>query len=166
MQTRHVSIVLASVLAISVSLPVAAAEKVTGVNKDFQAISKTSANIPGQPGHTFDQNAIVWKSVSSNPIFGEAWVSAIAQLDTTGEDAKERGYATNHYQSGDVSYFSWEGAINHTKKDGGDFERVARGTFTWLGGNGKFKTIKGSGTYTCKFTSKGGQCDWEGEPEM
>ena len=145
MQTRHVSIVLANVLAISVSLPVAAAEKVTGVNKDFQAISKTSANIPGQPGHTFEQNAIVWKSVSSNPIFGEAWVSAIAQLDTTGEDAKERGYATNHYQSGDVNYFSWEGAIKHTKKDGGDFERVARGTVTWLGGTGKSRPSRGRG---------------------
>ena len=31
---------------------------------------------------------------------------------------------------------------------------------------GKFKTIKGSGTYTCKSTPKGGQCDWEAEAEM
>jgi len=65
-----------------------------------------------------------------------------------------------------ISYFSWEGGIKHTKKDDGDFEGVARGTFTWLGGTGKFKTIKGSGTYTCKFTSKGDQCDRETEPEM
>jgi hypothetical protein len=43
---------------------------------------------------------------------------------------------------------------------------VAQGKFTWLGGTGKFKIIKGSATYTCKFTPKGGHCDWEGEPEM
>jgi hypothetical protein len=166
MQTRHISIVLATVLGLSICVPVAAAEKVAGVNKDFQRLSETSTTVPGQPGHTLKQIALLWKSISSNPTFGDAWVSANAQLDDMGNEAKERGYATNHYQDGDVSYISWEGAITHTKKDGGDFERVAKGTFTWLGGTGKFKTIKGSGTYTCKFTSKGGQCDWETEPEM
>jgi hypothetical protein len=166
MQTRHVSIVLASVLAIGVSLPVAAAEKVAGINKDYQRISENSANVPGQPGHTLKQVSLVWKSLSPNPTFGEGWVSAVAQLDTTGADSTERGYATSHIQNGDVIYSGWEGTVKTAKKDGGDFETVAQGTFTWLGGTGKFKTIKGVGTYTCKWTSKGGQCDWEGEPEM
>jgi hypothetical protein len=166
MQTRHVSIVLASVLAIGVSLPAAAADKVTGVHKEFQRVSEAVANVPGQPGRTLRQVSIVWKSTSSNPIFDQAWVSAVAQIDALGEDSKEQGYGTSHYPSGDVNYFTWEGAIKHTVKEGGDYDRVAQGKFTWLGGTGKFKAIKGSGTYTCKFTSKGGQCDWEGEPEM
>ena len=147
-------------------MTVAAAEKVAGINKDFQWLSETSANVPGQPGHTLKQIALVWKSVSSNPDFGEAWTSAVAQQDTIGIDSTERGYATNHLQNGDVNYVSWEGAVKTTMKDGGDFDTVSKGKFTWLGGTGKFKTIKGSGTYTCKFTPKGGQCDWEGEPEM
>ena len=171
MQTRHVSIgvasiVFATVLTLSLSFPVAAAEKVAGINKDFQSLSETSANVPGQPGHTLKQIALVWKSVSSNPDFGEAWTSAVAQQDTIGTDSTERGYATNHLQNGDVNYVGWEGTVKTTMKDGGDFDTVSKGKFTWLGGTGKFKTIKGSGTYTCKFTPKGGGCDWEGEPEM
>jgi hypothetical protein len=153
-------------LALSGCLPAAAVEKVVGVNKDFNGLSETTANVPDKPGHTFKQNTLVWKTVSSNPNFGEAWTSAVAQQDNIGNDTTERGYGTNHYQSGDVNYFNWEGAGKTTKKDGGDFEIAAQGKFTWLGGTGKFKAIKGSGTYTCKFTPKGGQCDWEGEPEM
>jgi len=48
----------------------------------------------------------------------------------------------------------------------GSAENAIQCKLTWLGGTGKFKTIKGSGTYPCKFTAEGGQCDWEIEPEM
>ena len=167
MQTPNAaSLVFAGFLALSVSLPAAAAEKVIGVNKDFQRLSETSVNVLDKPGHTFKQNTVVWKSVSSNPNFGEAWTSAVAHQDNIGTDTTERGYATNHYQSGDVNYISFEGVGKTTKKDGGDYEVAGQGKFIWLGGTGKFKTIKGSGTYTCKFTPKGGQCDFEGEAEM
>ena len=166
MQRPNASIVLANVLILSSSLPVVAAEKVTGVNKDFQRLSETTANVPDKPGHTFKQITIVWKSVSTNPNFGEAWTNAVAQQDNFGADVTERGYGTNHYQDGDVSYISFEGAAKTTRKDGGDFDTVGQGRFTFLGGTGKFKNIKGSGTYACKFTPKGGQCDWEAETEM
>src|SRR5262245_28849159 len=86
MQTRHISIVLATVLALSICVPVAAAEKVAGVNKDFQRLSETT--VPGQPAHTLKQIALLWKSISSNPTFGDAWVSANAQLDDMGNEAK------------------------------------------------------------------------------
>jgi hypothetical protein len=160
-------IILAGVSALTLSAPaIAAAEKISGINKDFQRLSETTVNVPDRPGHTFKQNTLVWKSVSSDPNFGEAWTSAVAQQDNIGTDTTERGYATNHYQNGDVSYISFEGTAKATKKDGGDFEVAAQGKFNFLGGTGKFKTIKGPGTYTCKFTPKGGQCDWDAEPEM
>jgi hypothetical protein len=166
MQTPYIGIVFASVLALAVSFPAAAAQKVAGINKDYQRLSETTANVPDKPGHTLKQVTIVWKTVSANPEFGEAWTSGVAQQDNIGTDSTERGYGTNHFQNGDVNYIGWEGAAKTAKNDSGDFETVAQGKFTWLGGTGKFKTIKGSGTYTCKFTPKGGQCDWEGEPEM
>jgi hypothetical protein len=162
MQTPIVSTVFAAVLALSVSAPAAAAEKVVGVNKDFQRLSETSVNIPDKPGHTLKLITLVWKSVSSNPNFGEAWASCVEQQDSNGTDTALLGYGTNHYQSGDVSYFRWEGTRDATKKDAGDI--VAHGTWTWLGGTGKFKTIKGSGTFSCKFGS--GQCEWEIDADM
>ena len=165
MQRPNASIVFASVLILSSSLPVVA-EKVTGVNKGFQRLSETTANVPDKPGHTFKQITLVYKSVSTNPNFGEAWTNAVVQQDNFGADVTERGYGTGHYQDGDVSYIGFEGAVKTTRKDDGDFDTVGQGRFTFLGGTGKFKNIKESGTYTCKFTPKGGQCDWEAETEM
>jgi hypothetical protein len=92
------SLVFAGFLALSASLPAAAAEKVIGVNKDFQRLSETSVNIPDKPGHTFKQVTLVWKSISPNANFGEAWTSAVAQQDNIGTDITERAYATNHYR--------------------------------------------------------------------
>ena len=166
MPRHNASLIFAGVLAVSASFPAAAAEKVSGINKDFQRLSETTVNVPDKPDHTFKQNTTVWKTVSSNPNFGEAWTSAVSQQDNIGTDTTERGYGTNHYQNGDVNYFSWEGTGKTTTKDGGVYEVAAQGKFTFLGGTGKFKTIKGSGTYACKFTPKGGQCDWDAEAEM
>src|SRR6516162_9494235 len=126
MQTPNASFIFAGVLALSVSLPAAAAEKVIGVNKDFQRLSETTVNVSDKPDHTFKQNTTVWKTVSSNPNFGEAWTSAVSQQDNIGPDTTERGYGTNHYQNGDVNYFSWEGTAKTTKKDEGDFETAAK----------------------------------------
>ena len=166
MQMPNASLVLAGFLALSAAHPAAAAEKVTGVNKDFQRLSETSVNIPDKPGHTFKQVVLVWKSISPNPNFGEAWTSAVAQQDNIGTDITERAYGTSHYPNGDLGYFSFEGTGKTTKKEGGDFEATGQGTITLLGGTGKFKNTKGSGTYACKFTPKGGQCDWEIDAEM
>ena len=105
MQTPSASLVVAGFLALSVSLPAAAAEKVTGINKDFQRLSETTANAPEKPGHTFKQITLVWKTVSSSPNFPEAWTSAVAQQDNIGTATTDRGYATNHYDGGDVNYF-------------------------------------------------------------
>jgi hypothetical protein len=163
MQTQNVSIVFAGVLILSLSLP-AAAEKLTGVNKDYQTISETSATVPDKPGHVVKQLTTIFKTLSPN--LGESWVNQVGQEDNVGPDGTHRGYGTNHYPNGDMIYYSYEGAGKTTTKDGGDFEVVAQGKFSWLGGTGKYKNIKGSGTYTCKFTPKGGGCDWQGEADM
>ena len=72
MPRHNASLIFAGVLAVSASFPAAAAEKVSGINKDFQTLSQTSVNVLDRPGHTFKQNTTVWKTVSSNPSFGEA----------------------------------------------------------------------------------------------
>lgn len=166
MRLLSASLIFAGFLSLSVSLPAAAAEKVIGVSKDYQRLSETSVNVPDKPGHTFKQVVLVWKSESANPNFGEAWTSAVVQQDNVGTDITERGYGTSHYPNGDKIYFSFEGVAKTTKKDGGEYEVAGQGKLSFLGGTGKFKTIKGSGTYTCKFIPKGGQCDSDAEVEM
>jgi hypothetical protein len=49
-------------------LPVNAAEKTSGVNKDLQVLSEVNSVIPDKPGHTFKQITETWKSSGSGDL--------------------------------------------------------------------------------------------------
>ena len=51
----HTKATLLASSIVLLGLPVNAAEKVTGVNKDPQRLSELTATIPDKPGHTFMQ---------------------------------------------------------------------------------------------------------------
>jgi hypothetical protein len=161
MQTK--TVLLAGCIAL-VGLPVNAAEKVSGVNSDLQVVSEVNAAIPDKPGHTFKQLAVTWKASGSSEL-ANFWASAVEQQDNVGGDTKSKGYGTGHLANGELAYFSWEGTTKAVPKEGGAFELTGSGTFTWLGGTGKYQKISGGGTYTCKGDQKGVQCPWEGEPQ-
>lgn len=79
--------------------------------------------------------------------------------DSTGDNAKARGFHVVTMESGDKVFFRYEGAA--TSKD-------AKGDWRLNGGTGKLKGIKGKGTYTC--TASGGDgaltCEVEGEYQL
>ena len=50
-------------------------------------------------------------------------------------------------------------------KEDGSWEATWEGTWKATGGTGKFKNIKGGGTYRGKATAQGASTDWEGEVE-
>ena len=154
---------IAFALGLSLSVSAVAAEKVTGVNKDFVILSETSTAVPDKAGHAFKQLTMTFKGTSS--AWGEFWADQVSNRDVVGNETTERGYGTSHYSSGDL-YWSIEGTHKITPKDGGDFELVVQGKSYYLGGTGKFKNAKGPGTYICKFSTKGGQCDWEVEADL
>ena len=51
------------------------------------------------------------------------------------------------------------------KEDGSRETTTWEGTYKATGGTGKFKNIKGGGTYRGKATAEGASEDWEGEME-
>jgi hypothetical protein len=161
--THRASIMFAGCVALF-SLPANAGDKqsISGVNKDQQTVSETSSTVPDQPNHVFKQAVMTWKTESTNPDWTNVRATGVEHQDIIGPDIKVRGYGTNHHPNGDVDYFSWEGS-GKVMSDKGDME--AQGRYIGTGGTGKFKSAKGSGTYSCKFTSSGGQCDWKGEIE-
>jgi hypothetical protein len=161
MQTKAILLVSCIVL---FGLPVNAAEKVSGVNKDLQVLSEVNSVIPDKPGHTFKQVTETWKSTGSSDL-SNSWYTAVEQQDAVGGDVKVRGYGTAHTASGDLSYFSWEGTSKVNPKEAGAFEMTGSGTFSWLGGTGKYQKISGGGTYTCKGNQTGIECPWQGEPQ-
>ena len=163
MKKTQLSIASFGVLALLLSLPANATEKVTGRDFDFQTLSELTAAIPDKPGHSLKQVTLSWKSSSSSEP-ANFWCSGVEQQEVVGNDIKIKGYGTEHYNNGDVSYFVWEGNAKVTPKEAGAFDGVEQGTFSWIGGTGKHN-VTAPGTYTCKFNQSGGACDWQGEAE-
>jgi hypothetical protein len=158
MKTQRLAVIFAGTTALLASLPAVAAEKVTGVDKDFLLLSESTAVVPDKPGHNIQQRTWVWRT--SSPEWGEYWNNGVEQGENVGADTTVKGYGTSHFPNGDVTYFTWEGADKVTPKEGGAFDMAGQGKFTWLGGTGKHD-FKGSGTYSCKYTQAGGACDWQ-----
>jgi len=148
-----------AVLALLLSLPANAGEKVTGRDFDFQTLSELTAAIPDKPGRSLKQLSLIWKGTGS---LANYWASGVEQQEVVGNDIKMKGYGTEHYDNGDVAHFVYEGNAKVTPKDAGAFDMAAQGTWKWLGGTGKHN-VTGPGTYTCKFNQSGGSCDWQGE---
>lgn len=161
MQTK--AILLASGIIFS-SLPVYAAEKVSGVNKDYQVLSEVKSVIPDKPGHTFKQIIQTWKATGSSDL-ANFFGTAVLQQEAIGSDTKTRGYGTGHTANGDLSYFSVEGTSKVTPKEGAAFEVNGSGTFKWLGGTGKYQKLSGDGTYSCRGDQTGTECHWESEAQ-
>jgi len=150
-------------VALLLSLPANAGEKVTGRDYDFQILSELSTAIPGKPGHSLKQVTAVWKGTGSSEL-ANYWASGVEQQEVAGNDIKVKGHGTEHFGNGDVTYFVWEGSQKVTPKDAGAFDMTAQGTWSLVGGTGKHN-VKGPGTYTCKFAQSGGACDWQIEAE-
>ena len=68
-------------------------------------------------------------------------------------------------KNGDTDYGPYEGTHKTTFKEDGSFETTWEGTWKVTGGTGKFKNIKGGGTYRGKATAQGASSEWEGEVE-
>ena len=77
------------------------------------------------------------------------------------------GYYTNLLKNGDTEYGLYEGTFKTTFKEDGSWETTTwEGTFKVIGGTGKLKNIKGSGTY--RGGGHGGRralTEFEGEVE-
>ena len=77
-----------------------------------------------------------------------------------------RGYYRNLHKNGDTDYGSYEGTVKTTFKEDGSWETTTwEGTIKVIGGTGKCKNIKGSGTYRGKATAEGASTEWEVEME-
>ena len=75
------------------------------------------------------------------------------------------GYFRRLFKNGDTDYGTYEGTHKTTVKEDGSWETTWEGTWKVTGGTGKFKNIKGGGTYRGKATAEGASTEFEGEVE-
>jgi hypothetical protein len=82
-------------------------------------------------------------------------------LDQFSDSGKHEGYGYHKHKGDDQTFFKFSG----TQKSAGEGKLSMEGKYEWTGGTGKFKNIKGGGTYTCTGTSTHSECSWQGEVE-
>ena len=104
-------------------------------------------------------------TTSSDPDWNEAEHIVYEQHDAVAGTGIHRGYYTNRLKNGDTEYGTYEGTFKTTFKEDGSWEATSEGTWKVIGGTGKFKNIKGGGTYRGKATAQEAFTEWEGEVE-
>jgi hypothetical protein len=144
-------------------------KKITGTNKEGPPISRTVVPLgPGDdPKHELFVLAIHRDTTtSSDPEFNETEQIVYGQGDEVAGTGTARGHFVRHHKNGDIDYGTYEGTVKTTFKEDGSRETTTwEGTYKATGGTGKFKNIKGGGTYRGKATAEGASTEWEGETE-
>jgi hypothetical protein len=163
--------VIAAFVVVSLSFSAQAAEKkkVMGTNKWGPAISRTV--VPLGPGDNPKHELVVLvmyraTTTSPDPDWNETEQIAYEQDDLVAGTGTQRGYYVRSHKNGDTEYGTYEGTQKTTnKEDGSWLETTWEGTYKISGGTGKFKNIKGSGTYRGKATAQEAVDQFEGECE-
>jgi hypothetical protein len=83
-------------VALLLSLPANAGEKVTDRDYDFQILSELTTAIPGKPGHSLKQVTAIWKGTGSSEL-ANYWASGVEQQDVAGNDIKVKDHGTEHF---------------------------------------------------------------------
>jgi hypothetical protein len=166
---RGVVGVIATLVVVSLSFSAQAGEKkkVMGTNKIGPPIFRTVVSPPGDdPKHEL-VGLLIYRqtTTSSDPDWDGTEEIIYEQSDSVAGTGTHRGYFRRLHKNGDATWGSYEGMHKATVKEDGSSEPTWEGTYKVTGGTGKFKDIKGEGTYRGKVTAQGASTDWEGEVE-
>jgi len=166
--------VIAAFVVVSLSFSAQAAEKkkIMGTNKFGPTISRTV--VPPGPGDDPKHDLVVLAiyratTTSSDPnsaYLNESELMAYEQADEVAGTGTQRGYYVRIYKDGDRDYGIYEGTHKTSFKEDGSWEATTwEVTWKCIGGTGKFKNIKGSGTARGKATAQEALEEFEGEVE-
>jgi len=163
------TLILPALASLSFSAQAAEKKKVMGTNKWGPPICRTVVPLgPGDdPKHELVVLAIYRGTTTSpDPDFNETEITTYEQADQVAGTGTHRGYFIRLHKNGDTDYGTYEGTVKTTFKEDGSWETTTwEGTWKVTGGTGKFKNIKGGGTYRGKATAQEAFTEWEGEVE-
>ncbi len=155
---------LLSFVAVGLALTAQAQTKISNSAKCNKPDPQNMIAVGDRPGHAFiiAKQACTW--TKSTEIAGspdKTYESTIFS-EASGAKSRDRGYVVDTYASGDKAFVRWQGTA--TLKDGTPVSQ--EGTWSFTGGTGKLKGLKGKGTYKCTAEGEGSACDIEGEYEL
>ena len=148
---------MASLWVVFWAFPIQAGEKkkVTYTKKIKQQISRQDVYPNDVPNHQISQTVRISSISHSDRDFGDTENWEYGQSDSVAGSGSHRGYSVVNYTNGDKTYTKWEGTHQTSMKEGGAWETSYEGKFHITGGTGKFKNIRGQGSYRGTHTAKG-----------
>jgi hypothetical protein len=143
-----------------------AKKKITGTNKEGSPICRTVVSPGDDPAHELVVLLIRRDTTTSpDPDWNETEQFVYQQGDEVAGTGTHRAYFRRLHKNGETDYGPYEGTHKTTVKEDGSWETTWEGTWKSSGGTGKFKNIKGGGTYRGKATAQESFTEWEGEVE-
>ena len=134
--------------------------KISGTEVCGKPDKEQMLEVGDHPGHMLgvQQVKCTWSKME---IAGSAAKDSLTTIlvDGHGNKANIRGYDTATLASGDKAFVRFQGAV--ALKDGAPV--TDEGKWTFSGGTGKLKGLKGEGTYKGKGTPEGETFEIEGE---
>jgi len=158
-RTMRFRIILLGLCLISLVALGAAQDKVSGSAQCAKPDLNQSATVPDNPGHTITLSQYKCSWTKPMEIAGMEDKDGVdtAMADVHGKSGHSHGYYVDNMANGDKGFVRWEG-MDMMDTGGG------QGKWTYTGGTGKLKGIKGGGTYKATYAQDGSASfDVEGE---
>ena len=144
---------------LSVVTVAAAQNKVSGSAQCSKPDIQQKVDIPDHPGHALSVSQFKCTWTKPMEIAGVQSKDGVdsGSMDLRGDKGSSHGYYVDTMTNGDKAFVHWQGT--DSMKEG-----TSEGKWTYTGGTGKFKGLKGGGTYKGKYAPDGTvSFDVEGE---
>jgi hypothetical protein len=140
----------------------AAQAKVSGTGKCGKPEAQHAVEVGDRPGHMMVllKESCSWTApLEMEGVKAKSYIGAVS-VDAMADKSQDRGYVTVTMENGDKAFVRITGMSKMGKN--GEPES-GEGTWQYTGGTGKFKGLKGKGTYKSKATADGVEDTVEGE---
>lgn len=157
---KHKTLVLSFLLAASAGSALAQT-KISGTGTCGKADASHVVEVGDRPGHVLvlTKDSCTWTTpMEMVGLKSKTYTGAITS-DVTGEKSLDRGYAVMTMDNGDKAFVRFQGS-GTSKTDGA---HSGEGTWSYTGGTGKLKGLKGKGTFKRSGTADATEEQVEGE---
>lgn len=124
--------------------------KISGAGKCDKPEAQHVLEVGDRPGHivAMVKQTCSWTTpIEMEGIKAKSYTGVIT-ADSTGGKSQDRGYVVLTMENGDKAFVRIVSGASTMDKDGNPLS--GEGTWTYTGGTGKFKGLKGKGTYKTK----------------
>jgi hypothetical protein len=158
---------ITALIAVSLNLQAEAAEKkrISATYTGTRVVSRTTVPLKDVPNHEIFQFVAMTETTSSDPDFNQLKGLIYGQGDQVAYTGSSNGYVILFQKDGAEIYIGFEGTGAAITKEGAIVGQTKENKLRFIGGTGKFKNIKGTGTAKGRETEEGSTGNWEAEVE-